>query len=642
MLILDPNPNDPACARVGAELCATAVVFTLAFLAAFVPPAGAALPSPLADSGYLLRAWGTEDGLPENSASAIVQTQDGYLWFGTFDGLVRFDGVKFTVFNPANTPPLPSAGIVNLYADKRDRLWVSTLAGLVVRDGTQWRAFGTNEGWAGSYVRTFAERANGDLLITTFDGHVLAVHNDRLSELPPPPGEPGQGYLGTVDEDGQWWLTQCRFVGHWNGQQWTPAIVPDASVNRSAVACASARGGGVWILLGQELLKFRGGNEASRISLPALQGGIWSMSEDSRTNLWICSYDSGLFQLTPGGELHHWTATNGLGSLSTRVVFEDYEQNLWVGSSGGGLRQLTPRRFYEVAPGRLARSVSVARDGGQWIACFDSGLVRHTETGTTRVLVPGPRNESAYGLSVLEDRVGRLWYGDMDGCWWRRGPGSFEKVPLKSSSRLNVSALFEDSKERVWIATSEGAVVYNGSGFRQLGPEAGLPRGGIVCFGEDTAGLLWVAGSEAVYRQEKERFIPVGSNDGQPLQGVLCLKADADGTIWMGTRAAGLMRWRCGKLDRIGVDDGLPDVELRGIIEDNLGNFWMPSNRGIIRASRKQLCAVADRALSRLDCQIFDQNDGLRSTRVLRGTADLRARRRGQTVVCHPERRGSH
>ncbi|HEY5914460.1 MAG TPA: two-component regulator propeller domain-containing protein, partial [Verrucomicrobiae bacterium] len=161
----------------------------LIFLALWVPPASAAPPAELADSGYLLHTWHTEDGLPENSATAIVQTQDGYLWFGTFNGLVRFNGVTFKVFQPANTPHLPSAGIVNLHADKRDRLWVSTYAGLVITDGAQWRALGTNEGWAGNYVRAFVERANGDLLITTFDGHVMTAANDRLTELPLPPGE---------------------------------------------------------------------------------------------------------------------------------------------------------------------------------------------------------------------------------------------------------------------------------------------------------------------------------------------------------------------------------------------------------------------------------------------------------------------
>src|SRR5262249_7471764 len=98
---------------------------------------------------YLIDAWETGQGLPENSATAMVQTADGYLWFGTFNGLVRFDGVRFTVFNPSNTPELPSAGIANLHLDQTGRIWISTLRGLVVRTDDQWKTVGVRQGWAG-------------------------------------------------------------------------------------------------------------------------------------------------------------------------------------------------------------------------------------------------------------------------------------------------------------------------------------------------------------------------------------------------------------------------------------------------------------------------------------------------------------
>ncbi|HSH17023.1 MAG TPA: two-component regulator propeller domain-containing protein, partial [Verrucomicrobiae bacterium] len=165
-------------------------------------------PGPAADSGYQLDTWEVEDGLPENSATAMARTPDGYLWFGTFNGLARFDGAKFTVFNPANTPQLPSAGIVNLKADQSGRLWISTYNGVVVMDGSNWRRVKDEDGWAGDYARTFAERANGDLLITAFNGKVFEYAGERFAQLPAPPGEAGQGYLGGVDETGRWWVAQ--------------------------------------------------------------------------------------------------------------------------------------------------------------------------------------------------------------------------------------------------------------------------------------------------------------------------------------------------------------------------------------------------------------------------------------------------
>src|SRR5688572_22314832 len=93
------------------------------------------------DPDFIITTWQTEEGLPENSATSMVQTADGYLWFGTFAGLVRFDGALFTVFDRTNTPGLPSNEIVNLHLDRRGWLWISTPLGMAaVKDG-EWRIF---------------------------------------------------------------------------------------------------------------------------------------------------------------------------------------------------------------------------------------------------------------------------------------------------------------------------------------------------------------------------------------------------------------------------------------------------------------------------------------------------------------------
>jgi len=153
--------------------------------------------SPASQNGeWMIKNWQTEDGLPENSATAMVQTPDSYLWFGTFNGLVRFDGVRFTVFDQQNTPELPSSSIVNLYLDKRGRLWVSTYRGLVVREGAHWQVLTREEVDMNEFIGTFTERDNGDLLLTKFNGKVAEFRNGHLTELPPPPGNNSRGYAG--------------------------------------------------------------------------------------------------------------------------------------------------------------------------------------------------------------------------------------------------------------------------------------------------------------------------------------------------------------------------------------------------------------------------------------------------------------
>src|SRR5215470_5355447 len=91
------------------------------------------------------QAWLTENGLPQNTVQAIVQTQDGYLWAGTQEGLARFDGLNFTVFSKENTPAFKSNDIRFLVEDRQGRLWISTSYGLVCRHDGEFKSFTENE-----------------------------------------------------------------------------------------------------------------------------------------------------------------------------------------------------------------------------------------------------------------------------------------------------------------------------------------------------------------------------------------------------------------------------------------------------------------------------------------------------------------
>jgi ligand-binding sensor domain-containing protein len=162
------------------------VVASLSVLAALT--ASAVRPTFRADPDYLIDTWDTEDGWPGSSACAVAQTPDGYLWLGTLEGLVRFDGVKFSVFDQSSLTQLPHRGVTKLHLDHSGNLWAGTVKGVVVRSGADWRTVplpGTDNNRGSHFVHSLAERPNGDMLVTTLDGGVLEYRAGQFHPLPP-------------------------------------------------------------------------------------------------------------------------------------------------------------------------------------------------------------------------------------------------------------------------------------------------------------------------------------------------------------------------------------------------------------------------------------------------------------------------
>lgn len=268
-LALPDKPHSNASVRGwdnwGQSTARTSLGGLAALLLGLVMPVFAASHS---DPGYLIDSWESQQGLPDNSATAIVQTPDGYLWIGTFNGLVQFDGVKFTVFDHSNVPELPSPGIVNLHLESSGRLWVSTLKGLAARQAGRWVAYPPERGWTADYARTFAEGA-GVVCITSFDGKVFRAEAGRITELSEPPGQKGHGYFGQVDRAGRIWVAQDHYFGYWNGRKWVASEL-SATVTNGFVSATQARDGSLLVLSGASLLRIENEHVLSQIAVPKL------------------------------------------------------------------------------------------------------------------------------------------------------------------------------------------------------------------------------------------------------------------------------------------------------------------------------------------------------------------------------------
>ncbi len=571
-----------------------------------------------AGADYLISHWETEQGLPENSATAMVQTPDGYLWFGTFSGLVRFNGEHFQVFDPSNLPQLPGKAIINLHLDARQRLWVSTTLGLAIQEGGRWTNLAANPSWNGNYVRTFSENA-GVMCMTSFDGRVARVVDGRIEELPEPPGRKGMGYLGHVDGQGRIWVIQGGYFGHFDGQKWAGSPLTSIAAEGWQGA-GQGRDGSFLIVRANEILRVRDGELKSRLSISTTLNDVWGAHETGDGQIWVTSFSEGLFRIEPSGAVAHYTTANGLRHNNSRFVFEDKESNLWVGSSGGGLARFKHRTFLNVGTAQglresIVKAVIEESPGKMIIGTFGKGTHAYSGGRISLVHQGAAQTMGSYVQALLKDRQGRLFvatYGNA--AHLRDGTGVFRNLGSDDSGGMYVRGLFEDSRGRVWVGGDQSVTRFENGVIQPVVGDNGLRLDGARVFAEDPRnGVMWAARESGLFRMGTNGWEEVRRRTDEAITDVGCLHFEPDGTLWIGGARSGILRLRNSVWSTITVGHGLPTTDITSFLDDGMGYWWMGSNRGVLRVSRSDLGSVADGVLPELPIKLFNTSDGLAS-----------------------------
>jgi signal transduction histidine kinase len=383
--------------------------------------------------------------------------------------------------------------------------------------------------------------------------------------------------------------------------------------------------------MGQELRRFQGGKEVDRRRVLDRGGDVWSLKEDSRGNLWVCTPSRGVIQVAADGRCLFWDETSGASYHGVRFAFEDQERNVWIGTSGGGLMRFKSRRFSVFGPDeglteRVVKTVNPSPEGGLWIGTYGASLFHLRDGVIQSVAWPPGQTARRFVQSVLTDRQGRTWLGTFgDGLVMLTRSGE-TSIPARLTGGRNIISLFEDSRGRIWISGGHGIAVAEGEEIRSFGVESGVPKAGVRAFCEDRQGRIWMSNFDGVFRLEGDRWFEVAAPGGKSYREVTCFLVDADNSIWMGTLNDGLIRWRPERVDRIHQGQGLPVRGVYSILTDQLGNLWMSSSQGIARTGRDALNDMINGRASNVSVGILDQNDGLASGECPNGQQPIAAR----------------
>ena len=557
--------------------------------------------------------WTEEHGLPQDTIRAIAQTSDGYLWLGTDEGLARFDGYEFTLFNKRNGD-LPADSITALAAAAGSVLWIGTSNGLTRYQGRQFQTFTAADGLPDSAINDLTVDHAGTLWVVA-GASLCRFHDGRFTTYAPGKEIPTTA-VRRVYEDRHHvlWIAGLTEVFKMEDGKFVTVVGEDAFQRDFATFLQDDRHGNLWIGASSGLLRR---SRDGKLRAYGLRDGmpdafIRAIAEDRDGNLWIGT-NAGVARLE--GDRFVAFQGNDRDRGLVRCLFEDREGNLWLGANSG-LRRFRDTRFVnygtsEGLPGDDPNAVFQDRAGQIWVGFHNSGLMRFSEEGlrvyTTRDGLPYDEI-----FSIREARNGDLLIGSRG--FVRMRDGRFTTyIPPDPLARFNVFDVLEDSTGRIWLATPGGLAELRGDQFRIVAPGGPILASAVVTLCEGRDGAIW-AGTygKGLWRVQGDEVRLFTVADGLSSDQIHTLYSDPDGVVWIGTFGGGLNSFRDGKFTHFGAKDGLRSDNIAKITDDG-DSLWLSTTRGICRIAKQQLREFAAHRRKHLEPVNFGVEDGLRS-----------------------------
>ncbi|HJT73482.1 MAG TPA: two-component regulator propeller domain-containing protein, partial [Chitinophaga sp.] len=529
------------------------------------------------------------NSISDNYIKYVYEDRQHTLWIGTQNGLNRFNAGRnnFTRFphQPSNNTSLSHNQVTSIYEDRQGRCWVSTYGGglnLFDRATGTFTRFNNRQGLPDNRVNYLHEDTKGRFWVATENGLALFDRDKKnFRTIAPPPGE-SQQEIRTIKDDG-------------HGNLWL------GTEDRGLFLYDPANG---------SYTRYEH-QEKDPSSLSSNQ--VRAILQDSRGNLWTGSVNGGLDLFNPekGTFFHYQNEPENQRSLSQRTVsalFEDKQGILWIGTHRGGINIYVPGaekfRLYQQQLKQNSLSYNDVkafcedRQGGIWIGTDGGGLnLFDPARQSFRHYQYNPFNKRTLGsnevLCITEDRQGSIWVGTWGGGLNLYNPAdeSFTRFlnnpadPHSISSNY-VQKVMEDSQGNLWIATYYGGVnIYDRSTrqFRRF--PNNLSGKNAVAMTEDSKGRIWIGtddGGLNCYDPHSEQITHFFTA-GEKKPDLRILFTDSKGRLWAGQSGLYLFNEASKSFSLYTSEAGLASAFIKGITEDTAGNFWISTANGIVR-----------------------------------------------------------
>ena len=590
---------------------------------------------------FTVSSWTTDKGLPQNTVQSLLQASDGYLWIGTFEGLLRFDGQNFRLFSQQNTPAFRNHAVTALAESPGGCLWVGTPAGLLRYSDNVFEAVPLKSHPVP--VRSICARKAGGIWLGTEAGPAR-VEGDQVFFYTNYPGYnvPGPDQhcqfrgVDAVLEDkaGTLWLGDARGLLRLRpgAGEFEFICAPDPTfgdpIGRGAHALVSDGEGAIWFGNASGLYRWKEGQIT--VYPPQANGFTGSLSPmlwDPEAGLWLACESGGVSRFHESRFIHYPSVT-GSSEESLVCMCRDREGNLWLGSQADGLLLAQRRRLLNLTTfdglvNNDVWSVSEGPDGSFWIGT-SRGISRYAG-GNFETWRPASQS------SGLTPRVCNLVLADHSGAVWTscdRGlcrilNGNIVQVSANlggvSAPAGSVEALYEDSAHALWVGSGNLARFKDGkwdiwepqhSGTSAF-PHA-LPSAPVLSILRDASGDTWVGTKGGVCRLHAGRSEMFTRTNGFPADIAGPALADPDGTVWFASNR-GLIRFKQPRFFLVFRRHGLVENLVYNVLEDDFGWLWLNGNRGLQRLRKQDVNDLCDGKLTTIQCLHYGTADGMLS-----------------------------
>lgn len=574
----------------------------------------------------------SEEGLSHDTVYSIIQDRTGYLWFGTEDGLNKYDGYKITTYRGGDTPnSIGNANCAVLYVDDSNSIWIASWGGgLAVLD--------QEEGSVRSYmndssdpdsisdnnVQSIFQDSSGTLWFGTYTQGLNRFDSKTEKFVKYTHDENDENSLS---DNRVWWITETAdgnlLLGTNKGlDKFNPETGEFTHYNQIEPRVRTIfwdKENVLWLGTQSGLCKFNPDTGEYTYYLhgtdePSAEV-ITSIYEDSNGTLWVGSSNGiNVFDRDTERFTRYINESDHIGSLSNddvRVIFEDKSGNLWIGTRGGGINKIDVKDkkfhfFDNMKNDKITLSdINVTSifqdlDGILWVGTNNGGLNRFDlRKNTQDYLLADITKEENRNISAIVDYENSIWVGSLGGLnkieksTGERIIYKYDSEKAGTLSHNTVLSLLRDSKNILWVGTLEGLNRYDAgldSFIHYLSDESdsSISSDMINCLYEDSNKNLWIGTQNGLnlFDREKgvfERFLYSKENNQSISDNIIhCIFEDSTHNLWVGTQY-GLNHFdqETGTFSSYTTEDGLPNNGIKSIEEDAEGRLWISTNKGI-------------------------------------------------------------